>query len=338
MNIFMTGATGFLGRHLLRFLVRTQPDANVICLVRDPDKAKAQWNNSPPQVQWLPGDLLEPETYRNALQNVELVFHAAALVSLRNGPEFYTQNTEATRLLLESLKISGQLRRFLFVGSISAVDRAWELTATEPLTEDSPCRPNTDYGQSKLAAERLVADSGLPYTIMIPAYIYGPDPRPNSSMDRLVRDMIAGQRYTRFPFPGLASEVYVEDLAEMLWVSATHPNTLNQRYFISNPEPVRIARACQMLAEALQIPEQSYSVSPGKLERFRRLWRKAQPDSLILRILFESYFVCDPSRWYNATGFTPRFGIQQGIQKTVNWYKTQEHFKNTLENPLPRRQ
>lgn len=323
MRIFVTGATGFVGRNLLNFLVRTFPEASISCLVRDSQKAETQWPDLPTNVQWLSGDLLYPKTYQSALQNAELVFHTAALVSLRNGPEFYTQNTDATRHLVETLKTSHHLKRLLFVGSISAVDRDWHQPALEPLSDLSPCQPNTDYGKSKLQAEQCVMDSGLPYTVVIPAYIYGPYARPNSSMDRLIRDMAAGKKYTRFPFPGFASEVYVEDLAEMLWVSATHANTLNQRYFISNPEPIQLHQAYQLLAEALKIPYKPLPIKPHEIERYRSHWHNTHPDSLVLRILFESYFACLPDRWYQTTGFTPRYGLREGIAKTVQWYRAQ---------------
>lgn len=323
MRIFVTGATGFVGKNLLNFLMGTQPEAKITCLVRDVQKAKAQWPDLPANVQWLPGDLLQPQTYQSTIQNAELVFHTAALVSLRNGPEFYTQNTDATRHLVEALQTSPHLKRLLHVGSISAVDRDWHQPALAPLSDFSPCQPNTDYGKSKLQAEQCVMNSGLPYTVLIPAYIYGPYARPNSSMDRLIRDMAAGKKYTRFPFPGFASEIYAEDLAEMLWVSATHSKTLNQRYFISNPEPIRIQKAYRVLAEALKIPYEPLSIKPTEMERYRNRCRTTHPDSLILRILFEPYFACLPDRWYQTTGFTPRNGLREGIAKTVQWYQAQ---------------
>lgn len=323
MNIFITGATGFVGRNLLTYLTDTQPEAEITCLVRSRDKALAQWPQTPRNVRWLEGDLLAPASYRTAAGEADLVFHTAALVGLRNGAEFYAQNTQATRHLVEALRGSERLSRLVFTGSISAVDRPWDQRATGPLTEQSPCQPRTDYGKSKLQAEKLIIESGLPYTVMIPAYIYGPHPRPNSSMDRLIRDMLAGKSYTRFPFPGAASEIYVEDLAEALWIAATHPNTLNRRFFIANPAPVRVADAYQTLAEALERPLEPLRLSPEQMARYETRWRTAQPENLLLRILFEDYFACSSEAWVQATGHPPRFGMREGVIRTVEWYRGQ---------------
>ncbi len=321
MRVFITGATGFVGRNFLEWLLRHHPELSITCLVRDIAKAEAQWPAMPPNVTWLCGDLLRPETYQAAIQQAALVVHTAALVSLRNGPEFYTQNTEATRQLLTALQGNPHLTRLVFVGSISAVDRPWELPATRPLTEeDVPC-PRTDYGRSKLEAETLVMASGLPYSVLIPAYIYGPHPRPNSSMDRLVQDLRAEKPYTRFPFPGFASAVHVADLAEMLWIAATHPNTLNERFFVSALEPVSVFAAYAQVAEALGQPLTPLPMTPTKLRRYQSRWRAAHPESLVLRILFEHYFACSVAKWVKTTGHQPRYSLKEGIAQTLAWYR-----------------
>jgi dihydroflavonol-4-reductase len=323
MRVFLTGATGFVGRNFLTWLVREQPDVSITCLVRDPAKAAAQWPESPRAISWLAGDLLRPDTYRAALAEAELVFHAAALVSLKNGPEFYTMNTDATRCLVEALVPSTALRRLIFIGSISAVDRPLNTMAVGPLTEASVPHPNTDYGKSKLMAERLIVESGLPYAILRPSYIYGPYPRVNSSMDRLIHDVATGKRYTRFPFPGQVSEIYAEDLAEIIWLAGQHPNAGNETFFVGNPEPCRIASVYRDLSEVLGVPYHPDAVSPENMPRYRRLILRQAPDNLMLRILFEDFFLCSPEKWYAYTGYRPKYGYREGLRRTVHWYQRQ---------------
>lgn len=321
MRLFLTGATGFVGRNYLEWVLRHQPEVAVTALVRDPQKAAAQWPDSPHRLRWQAGDLLQPDTYRDALLQADVAVHAAALVSLRNGPEFYAQNTTATRQLLSVLAESNRLRRLVYVGSISAIDRPPHELAVGPLTEDSPPHPNTDYGRSKWQAEEAVRGSGLPFTIMRPAYIYGPHPRLNSSMDRLVKHVMAGEHYTRYPFSGRASAIYAEDLAEMLGVAGQHPATLNRDFFICDPEPVHTGQVFGEVARALGVPFQPLERSPGQIAETHRRLLARQPENLILRILFEDYFYCSPARWYKLTGTRPRYGYPEGLARTVAWMR-----------------
>lgn len=322
MKAFITGATGFVGRNFLDWLLTYRKDWSLTCLVRDETKARRQWpNGTADKVHWLPGDLLSPDTYRKAIREADFVFHIASLVSLRNGPEFYTQNTDTTRHLVEALKGSPCLRRLVFTGSISAIDRPAGQRSVGPLTEESPATPNTDYGRSKLQAEELIAASGLPYAILRPSYIYGPYPRQNSSMDRLIYDVQNRRHYTRFPFPGRASEIYAGDLAECIELAAHHPAAANETFFIANRDPVVVGTVYPRVARALGVSHEPMDVAPEDIDRYRRLLYRRFPDNLLLRIMFEDTFYCSADKWYNMTGYRPGVGYEDGVERTVRWYR-----------------
>jgi nucleoside-diphosphate-sugar epimerase len=331
MRIFVTGATGFVGRNFLTWLLAHQPDVEITCLARDPKKAKAQWPQQPSNLHWLHGDLLEPATYQAAVVQADRVFHLAALVSLKNGPDFYRMNTDATHCLVNALSGSKLLQRLVFLGSISAVDRPLDQPAIGPLTEESVPHPNTDYGKSKLQAGECIIRSGLPYTILRPPYIFGPHARRNSSIDRLVRDMLAGATYLRFPFPGRASVITVDDLSEMLWLAGWHPKAKNETFFVANPSSPRITDAFAQLAQALEVPFEPLQLSPEQIERYQRRWAAAHPNHLVLRILFEDFFYCSVDKWVRLTGHQPQAGYQAGLERMIGWYRAQERLHtNTI--------
>lgn len=165
--------------------------------------------------------------------------------------------------------------------------------------------------------------SGLPYTILRPAYIYGPYPRVQSSMDRLVYDIRDEKPYTRFPFSGRASEIYVTDLAQGIWHTALHPGALNEDFFIANPEPIAVTRCFAALAEALRVPYRPRKLSPERLEKIRRRMYRQAPADPVRRILYEDFFVCDASKLARLTGYVPATGFESGIAQTVAWYQSQ---------------
>jgi nucleoside-diphosphate-sugar epimerase len=265
------------------------------------------------------GDLLKPDSYQQALQTVETVFHSAGLVGLRNGDAFFESNLESTRQLIATLKSHApQLKRVVMVSSIAAVERpAIASPPYAPLTEATDPAPSTDYGKSKLEAERLLQASGLPYTILRPAYIYGPYPRLGSGLDRVLQDLRNGKPYTRYPFPGRVSEIEVTDLAEALWVASQTGATLNKTYFIANPNPASIADFLSTVTKKLNLPELPQA-RPRKY--LRRYLERKNPKTPLVKILFEDYFVCDASAFLKDTSFVSKTSLKAGIERMLAWY------------------
>lgn len=319
MNILITGASGFVGQNMVAYLLKHQPAANIQCLLRDPHKTG--WFTGHRQLSLLHGDLLSPETYRAALLDADIVLHMAALVGLRDGEEFYRFNTEATRLSVQTLQASTRLKRLVFVSSISAVDRPLGLKAEGPMDETTvPC-PNTDYGKSKLAAEQLIQESGLPYTILRPSYIYGPYPRRASSMDRIVYDVRDQKPYTTMPFPGRASEIYVEDLAAGIWHAAQHENAKNEIFFIATETPAMVGSVFGQIATALGVSYTQRVASAPALVRLQYHSYLRYPAQPLVRVMFEDSFYCSSAKMKALLGWTPPTVLSDGIAKTVGWYR-----------------
>lgn len=319
MTVFITGGTGFAGRNLIEFLLDEHPDTELVCLVRSPEKAA--FLKGRPNVRIVEGDLLDPASYREGLKDAGRVIHAAAMVGLKNGREFYTANTEATRLLIEAAKRTGGVERFTFVSSISAIDRPPDKPALDPLTEETPPHPNTDYGKSKLLAEEWVIRSGLPYTILRPSYIYGPHPRIGSSMDRLVYDVRDQKPYTTIPLPGKASEIHVRDLARLIWLAASHPNAENEVFFAANPDPVVVGDVFPVAAEALGVPHRFRPVDDDTMGRLKRYCYHKYAGNPLMKVMFENSFWCSPRKLIETTGYQPSYPLTDGIWQTVGWYR-----------------
>jgi NADH dehydrogenase len=149
-TIFLTGSSGFLGRHLLRELIEAHYD--VICLgrTRPPDKS--------PHVDFVEGDLLDFPAYRKALAGCGTVVHLAAATGKRPPAEYFRVNRDGTETLVNEARRAG-VARFCHVSTIAA-----------KFSDIS----HYHYAQSKLQAEAIVASSGLRWTIVRPTMIFGP--------------------------------------------------------------------------------------------------------------------------------------------------------------------
>lgn len=150
--LFLTGASGFLGRSLLS-LPGLAKFEKVICLSRSRSAASV-----PANVDWLRGSLADSATYSAALTSADCVIHLAAATGKLPPTEYFAVNVEGTRRLVEQCKLAG-VRNFVFVSSIAA---------------GFPDQSRYFYAQSKLQAEEIIRQSGLRYAIVRPTTIFGP--------------------------------------------------------------------------------------------------------------------------------------------------------------------
>jgi len=153
MNLFITGAGGFVGSELVRRLGE-HASVRAVCLGRHPARAEL-----PPNIRWHAGDLLDAEAYRSHLEGCDLVLHLAALTGRASRQDFIRVNVEGTRALVDASRRAG-VSRFLYVSSIAAAFAG---------TRDYP------YAESKQAAEEIVQTSGLRTLTVRPTIILGPD-------------------------------------------------------------------------------------------------------------------------------------------------------------------
>ncbi len=187
-TVFLTGGTGYLGRRLIPRLTRA--GHTVIALARTPGAAI-------PSVEWVQGALEAPDGYRAALARCSVVLHCAARTGKARAAEFEQSNVGGTRALLEAAKAAG-VARVVHVSTIAV---------------RYPALSGYPYGQSKLAAEQVVKDSGLAYTIVRPTIILGPGAGIWASLSKL-----AGAPFIPMFGPGTArvQPIHVDDVADAL--------------------------------------------------------------------------------------------------------------------------
>ena len=150
MIALLTGGAGVVGKALCRELIARGVCVRVLTLPGD-SLAKSL----PSEVDVRYGDVTDFDSIRDAFENVDVVYHLAAILLSTKRGAFEHVNTWGTRNVLEACKLAG-VRRFLYVSSISV---------TYPVL--------TPYGESKKKGEALVQSSGLDWTIVRPTLVIG---------------------------------------------------------------------------------------------------------------------------------------------------------------------
>jgi UDP-glucose 4-epimerase len=232
MRILVTGASGFVGRALVHSLA--QGGHGVRAAARDPSALAGVANVEAAALPDLGGDI----DWRPLLRDMEAVVHLAGIAHVSDAiPEarYDAVNRLATASLARAAAQSPGIRHVVFASSIRAQSGP---SADRILTENDAPRPTDAYGRSKLAAEAVVRDCGVPATILRPVVIYGPRARAN--VGQLVRIASLPLPLPFASLRGRRSLLALDNMLAALRVVLDHPHTAGETYVVADPTPVSL--------------------------------------------------------------------------------------------------
>ena len=225
MKCLVTGATGFVGSWLTKFLVNKGYSVRVFC--RDVSKA-------PDKAEVFSGDICQPDTLTKAVSGVDIVYHLAGLVDhgKKHLKAMQKVNVQGTQNVIEAC-INSRIQRLIHISSVAAVGASFTPNC---LNEQSPFlieNLNLGYFQTKKQAEDLVKQyvkSGkLDAVILNPATIYGPGDMLKPS--RKIQLQVAKGLFPFYP-PGGVSIIDIESVVEAIY-TATTKGRKGERYILS---------------------------------------------------------------------------------------------------------
>ena len=296
-RVLVTGASGFVGRALVPALERA--GLAVRAAARDPSSIIAA--SSVERVA-MP-DLGETADWGPLLEGVEHVVHLAGIAHAPGTlPDdvYRCINAEAVGVLADKAK--GKVARLVLMSSVRA---QVGLSSEAPITEADTPAPTDTYGHTKLEAERLLADSGVAFTVLRPAVVYGKGVKGNIAA-------LAAIAKTPMPLPFggldnarslLASENLASAVVHVLKTSATEGET----YLVADAAPISVADLVSAMREGLGRSPHLVNVPLGAVKRMMTSFgREADWERVTGR------FVIDPSKLM-ATGWQPQIETKAGI-------------------------
>jgi UDP-glucose 4-epimerase len=236
----LTGATGFIGRHLVRELPRRGYQVRV--LLRRPS---AEAMSAPSAVI---ANLADPKGMAAALAGVNAIVHSSAIGADVSGiPEddYRELNTEATARLARAAQ-QARVGRFVFLSSIRAQSG---LTADSVLTEDMKPQPTDAYGRSKLEAERALADLDIDWVALRLVLVFGRGMKGNlARLERLAR--------STYPLPlggliGRRSLVSVDHVVDAVETVLSAPGPLRRPLIVADIEPLTVPELVTAMRKGL---------------------------------------------------------------------------------------
>ena len=328
MKVLVTGANGFIGSHLTKLLVKEQLE--VVAMVMPGTSLE---NISGLNIQIVYADITKPEMLVGAMENVDLVYHLAAMPSLAWTKRIFEVNFDGTKNVLEAA-VKAKVKRFVFMSSLvvhgfTDFDNADELTPK--LTPNFFTRP---YIVSKVRGEELIALYGdrIETVVIRPGFtIYGPDD-PVTSGELLNRLSASGLMGYIDKGDAKSSYVYVENLAFGMYKAGLSSVAVGQTYNIADTQPpyLKFKLLLQKFTTELGVKSKLYSF-PSWL-----VFPIALVSDLLHRFFFPSqmpllstYIVQTATHdlWFNTAkaereiGYHQVVDFQEGIRRTVAWYQ-----------------
>jgi len=255
-RFLVTGATGFIGRRLVRLLIAELGSDAVTCLVKTPQTEQerdALERFRSAGVQLIDSDLLHDPVSRDPPPAVEVVVHLAANIDTDAPEQALRVNDTGTGRLLDWLAPVARGARIMYASSVAVHDR--ERAPDGPISEDSPFTPRTAYGRTKLAGERILVDrasrDGYGWTILRLPTVYGPGQKPDGLFDRLITQARTGGWLGRIDWPGRTSVVFVDDVAEIMIALSTVPMAAGEVYCVASDDEITVGDLAQRVAVAV---------------------------------------------------------------------------------------
>jgi len=317
-SAFVTGANGFIGSHLVKYLLKQGWCVNI--LVRKGSDLS--------RIHGLPvkrfcGDLFNTDAVREGMKNCEYIFHVAGVIDALEPGEYYSVNADGTGHLVsiaEEMRV--RVQRFLYVSSISVMGPS---SKNSILNEHSPLRPVSDYGKSKREGEITVMKSGLRWTIVRPTNILGIGQKELFAILSTLRyglKPLIGKRETQ------TTICFVDDLIRGIVLAAQEDASVGKTYIIASRKAYSfrflINTAARILGKRYCIPlpfAVLYLLAVLSRNLASVTGKKPLIDPVKLIQTRRDYWFHDSSLIKRELGFQTRISAEDGLAAIIEYYR-----------------
>ena len=325
-RIFITGATGFIGRKLAHKLA--DEGNEVVALIRSKSKAAALQHE---RISFVEGDLFSIDALNEGMTGCDQVYHLAAFASVwAKGDTFKTVNIDGTLNILDAAKKQG-VDRIVVTSTAGVIGPAVD----GPVNEDTPRQVDffTEYESTKYESELKIkeyAAAGMHVVIVNPTRVYGPGPlNVSNSVTKLVKQYIAG-KWKFIPGDGLSTGnyVFVDDVINGHMLAMAHGRA-GERYLLGGED----ATYFDLFDTIAAVGGKKYKLYKrplgimlafGKLQLFLAKNFGRQPmitPGWVRKYLYKwsvSSAKAEKELGYKITS------LREGIEKTVDWLRKEE--------------
>jgi nucleoside-diphosphate-sugar epimerase len=307
-TVVIFGASGYIGRHIIQALLRS--DDFKIKIISRCSSAKHEDICKSENLEFYKGDLLNPQSLKGYLKPDCTVINLA--YSWGGGE---ATNLQMAKNLIQACKEEG-IKRLIHCSTAAVVGRASE----DLVTEETPCRPATTYGVTKLEIEKIISEEGeghFDVGILRPTSVFGPK---GESLKKLAGDMMGGSRTCNYLKSCLFGArrmnlVSIANVVDAILFLAIHKNDLNaQKFIVSDDDSPanNFADVERALMEKLKIKKYSIPKIPIPLGLLGLLLRAMGRNSINPRCIYSSEKL-------KKLGFVPQMPFEAALEEYAEW-------------------
>lgn len=325
-KVLITGASGFLGYHIINAAVENGYD--VYAAIRSKSNIK-HLENLP--IKYVVLDYKDAEGLQKIFEEKQFdyVIHAAGTTKANSEQEYDLVNNIYTQTLAIAAAKNKNVKRFVFISSLAALGPS--KSPGKNITENIPPDPVTAYGKSKLNAENNLKKVDIATTIFRPTAIYGPREKDIFIVTQTISkgiDAYIGRINQQLSF------VYGADMGEIA-VKALKQTGGNAEYNITDGNSYSryayadiVKQLLKKKAVRFHLPLPVFKTILFFVEKISKAMNKVPAVSLEkLGELTAENWACDISKVKNELGFHPKFDLEKGLKASVEWYKENKWLK-----------
>jgi NAD dependent epimerase/dehydratase len=312
-RVLVTGADGFIGSHLTESLVRKGFQVRALCQYNSfssPGWIDTFETEILSQIEIVFGDIRDKQVVKNAMHNIDTVYHLAALIAIPFSfiavESYVDTNIKGTLNILEVARDTN-ISRIL----VTSTSEVYGTAKSIPIDETHPRQPQSPYSATKIGAD-AIAESyhrsfGTPVTIVRPFNTYGPRQSARAIIPAIITQLLNGVKEIKLGnLKPTRDLVYVEDTIEGFQRIAITDSLIGEDVNIATEHEISIEELAKELIQQINpsavVINEDLRLRPETSEVYRLL---GSAQKLLLH-----------------TGWKPEIDLNSGLKKTIDWFKT----------------
>lgn len=320
-KVLVTGADGFIGSHLVELLLEQGYQVRALSLYNSFNNWG--WLEDIPrlkEVDVVTGDVRDPFFCKEITKDIDTIFHLAALIAIPYSyvaPQSYVETNVTGTLNICKAALENNVSRVIHTSTSEVYGTAQYV----PIDEKHPLQPQSPYSASKISADMMAMSFynsfKLPVTTARPFNTYGPRQSARAVIPTIITQLANGMKKIRLGDVQPTRDFnYVHDTCRGFLALAGSDKTIGHTINIGSNYEISIGETFNLIKRLMNV-DAEYEVDQDRIRpeksEVHRLW-------------------CDNTLIKELTAYEPQVGIEQGLQRTIEWFLSKENLKKYKAN------